>query len=87
MVDKLRQIVEWQVLELIKKMSEFGKMTNEQAQQIAKRTIELLKPGMVVSVEPGVYIEGKFGIRIEDLVLLTKSGPEILSKSPKDLTK
>ena len=46
MVDKLRQIVEWQVLELIKKMSEFGKMTNEQAQQIAKRTIELLKPGM-----------------------------------------
>jgi len=58
-----------------------------EAPRLTVKKDELLKPGMVVSVEPGVYIEGKFGIRIEDLVLLTKSGPEILSKSPKDLTK
>lgn len=46
----------------------------------------ILKPGMVFSVEPGIYLEGKFGIRIEDLVLLTNYGLEILSQSTKEIT-
>lgn len=46
---------------------------------------EMLKPGMVFSVEPGIYIEGQYGIRIEDLVLLTNTGIEILSRSPKEM--
>lgn len=46
---------------------------------------ELLRPGMVFTIEPGVYIEGQYGIRIEDLVLLRKDGIEILSKSPKEM--
>ncbi len=46
----------------------------------------ILKPGMVFSVEPGIYKPGRYGIRIEDLVLLKKSGIEILTKSPKALT-
>ena len=47
---------------------------------------EELKPGMVFSVEPGVYMEGQYGIRIEDLVRLTSTGIEVLSRSPKTLT-
>ncbi|KKW10688.1 MAG: peptidase M24, Xaa-Pro aminopeptidase [Microgenomates group bacterium GW2011_GWC1_49_7] len=46
---------------------------------------EKLLPGMVFSVEPAVYIEGTYGIRIEDLVRLTDKGIEILSTSPKEM--
>lgn len=46
---------------------------------------DTLQPGMVFSVEPGLYVEGKFGIRIEDLILLKDNGPEIISTSPKNL--
>ncbi len=44
-----------------------------------------LLPGMVFSIEPGVYIEGQYGIRIEDLVLLKQDGIEILSQSSKKI--
>lgn len=49
----------------------------------AKRSKTVLKPGMVVTIEPGVYIEGELGVRIEDLVLVTKDGCEVLSSSAK----
>ena len=42
--------------------------------------------GNVVTVEPGVYLPGKFGIRIEDLVVVTDDGCEILTSLSKDLT-
>ena len=42
-----------------------------------------LKPGMTLTIEPGVYLPGRFGIRIEDLVEITDSGCRVLSKSPK----
>lgn len=44
-----------------------------------------LKEGMVVTIEPGEYIEGKYGLRIEDDVLVTSFGSEILSKFTKEL--
>ncbi len=38
-----------------------------------------LKPGMVFTIEPGIYLPGKFGIRIEDMILVTSKGCEVLS--------
>jgi Xaa-Pro aminopeptidase len=54
--------------------------------RLSDKKEETLSPGMVFSVEPGVYIEGQYGIRIEDLVRLTSTGIEILSKSPRNLS-
>ncbi|PIN75218.1 hypothetical protein COV18_03445 [Candidatus Woesearchaeota archaeon CG10_big_fil_rev_8_21_14_0_10_37_12] len=45
----------------------------------------ILQEGMCVTIEPGSYSPGKFGIRIEDDLLITKSGAEVLTKSTKEL--
>jgi Xaa-Pro aminopeptidase len=45
----------------------------------------IVEPGMVITVEPGVYIPGWGGVRIEDTVLVTQEGRRILTTSPKDL--
>jgi D-alanyl-D-alanine dipeptidase len=45
----------------------------------------ILEPGMTFSVEPGVYLEGRFGIRIEDIVAVTSEGVERLNRSTRDL--
>jgi Xaa-Pro aminopeptidase len=44
-----------------------------------------IKPGMVITVEPGIYLPGKFGIRIEDMAMVTKSGLKNLTRLNKDL--
>jgi len=45
----------------------------------------VLEEGMVFSIEPGIYIPGRFGIRLEEIVILREDGPETLSALPRDL--
>ena len=52
---------------------------------VSKNSEETLKPGMVVTIEPGVYIKNEFGIRIEDMLLVTKDGCENLTVAPKEI--
>lgn len=44
-----------------------------------------LQPGMVVTIEPGIYLAGEFGIRIEDMVAVTRNGGQMLTPAPKAL--
>ena len=46
---------------------------------------DLAEPGNIFSIEPGIYLEGCLGVRIEDLVLVTEDGCEILNRLPKEL--
>jgi Xaa-Pro aminopeptidase len=52
---------------------------------IRKESTEVLKPGMVFTVEPGIYLPGSGGVRIEDMVLVTDTGVRVLSRLPKDI--
>lgn len=46
---------------------------------------DILKPGVVITVEPGIYLPGEFGVRIEDMVVITEDGYRNLTNSPKEL--
>ena len=46
---------------------------------------DLIKPNMIFSIEPGIYLENKLGIRIEDLILVTQDGCELLNKFNKNI--
>jgi len=45
----------------------------------------ILDEGMVFSIEPGIYLQGRFGVRLEEIVILRSNGPEILSELPRSL--
>jgi len=53
--------------------------------RLAKTSEGELRAGNVVTVEPGVYVPGEVGVRIEDLVVVTDDEPEILTGFPKEL--
>jgi Xaa-Pro aminopeptidase len=56
-----------------------------EAPRIAAGQTEILQPGMVITIEPGVYLTGKWGLRIEDMVLVTENGCEVLTSTRKEL--
>ena len=56
-----------------------------EAPRLAAGQGQKLEPGMVVTIEPGVYVPGKCGVRIEDVVLVTPSGCEVLTPTDKEL--
>ena len=53
--------------------------------RLSEQSTTVLKENMVVTVEPGIYLPGEFGIRIEDMVCATQDGPDILTRSKRNL--
>jgi Xaa-Pro aminopeptidase len=53
--------------------------------RLAAGQSEILRPGMVVTIEPGIYVEGSGGVRIEDMVVVTERGCEVLAPTSKEL--
>ena len=56
-----------------------------EAPLLAATTAGMLAAGMAVTVEPGVYLEGRGGVRTEDIVLVRDGGPQLLTTSPREL--
>ena len=56
---------------------EYGDVSSVNAQETV--------PGMIFSIEPGIYVVGDTGVRVEDLVLVTEDGCEVLNRYPKEL--
>ncbi|MFH1349828.1 MAG: aminopeptidase P family protein [Pseudomonadota bacterium] len=57
-------------------------LATHEGPRLGPRKPQILEKGMVVTVEPGIYIPGKGGVRLEEMVVIEKNGPRILTKEP-----
>jgi D-alanyl-D-alanine dipeptidase len=60
-------------------------LEEHEAPYIVEGNEEPLRPGMCFSIEPGIYVPGRFGVRIEDIVTVTEDGAARLNHAPRDL--
>jgi Xaa-Pro aminopeptidase len=63
-----------------------GQQTHEDPYIVAGNR-QPIEPGMAFSIEPGIYLPGRFGARIEDIVVCTETGIDVLNRSPRDLVR
>ncbi len=63
-----------------------GLEVHESVPQLAEGTQTSLEPGMVMTIEPGIYLPGVGGVRLEDVVVVTETGAEVLTKLPHKLS-
>jgi Xaa-Pro aminopeptidase len=56
-----------------------------EAPSLAAKSPDILRSGMVMTIEPGIYLPGIGGVRIEDVVLVKPNGCEVLTRTPKEL--
>ena len=60
-------------------------LTEHEPKDVGPANTDTVEPGMVFSIEPGIYLPGKFGVRIEDLVIVTEDGCECLNSDSREL--
>lgn len=61
-----------------------GLEAHEEPYLVAGST-DILQSGMAFSIEPGIYLQGRYGVRIEDIVVCVESGSDVLNESPREL--
>jgi Xaa-Pro aminopeptidase len=61
-----------------------GLVGHEEPSIVASRA-DVLAPGYAFSNEPGIYLQGRYGVRIEDIVVCGDAGPDVLNVSPREL--
>lgn len=68
------------------RLGHFIGQTDHEKGDVSAANTGMAEPGMIFSIEPGIYLPGRFGVRVEDLVLVTEDGCEILNKAEKRLS-
>lgn len=67
------------------RLGHFIGLEDHEAGDVSAANPRTVQPGMCFSIEPGIYLPGRFGVRIEDLILVTEDGCEVLNRYPHEL--
>ena len=65
------------------RLGHFIGQTDHEKGDVSSANTRTAEPGMIFSIEPGIYLPGRFGVRVEDLVLVTEDGCELLNRADK----